>query len=197
MGIGRKVQLKWSRQQWKQLKLDDGVRKQEDGTNIHRQTNEMIRMIDKQRNEIKFAKRLICLKCSITLVGTWIFIFSTANGKFFRCTVKCETAMKTEAQFVAVVCVYGWIHAFRWMQLQLIATHWISVQYARGKAISNAFCHRCYALSMHLEYFVCLTASAATISHSVLALAHSPRHFFFFFRNIPAENCFVSPNLKL
>lgn len=51
------------------------------------------------------------------------------------------------------VCLY----AFCWMQLHLIATHWISVHYARGKAISiYHLLQKLYlslsVLSTHFEY---------------------------------------------
>lgn len=56
-------------------------------------------------------------------------------------------------------CARIYLYAFLWMQRPLIATHWISVHYARGKAILMSLL-RSFAWSTHSEYFtlVCVCA---------------------------------------
>lgn len=65
-------------------------------------------------------------------------------------------------------CARIYLYAFLWMQRPLIATHWISVHYARGKAILMSLL-KSFAWSTHSEYFtlVCVCAFFFPFSKSI------------------------------
>lgn len=67
-------------------------------------------------------------------------------------------------------CARIYLYAFLWMQRPLIATHWISVHYARGRAILMSLL-KSFAWSTHSKYFTLVCVCAFFFYFSKFSLA--------------------------